>query len=73
MTTNYNELKVECIICFENINKGKNLKFCTTCGGNYHKKCLKGWWKKSPDYKNICPTCQTDSIYNEKKFCCCFN
>ena len=72
MTTNYNELKIECIICFENINKSKNLKFCTTCGSNYHKKCLKHWWEKSPDSKNICPTCQTKSIYIQRKFCCCF-
>jgi hypothetical protein len=72
MTTNYNELKVECIICFHDINKSKNLKFCTTCGSNYHKKCINNWWKKSPDCKNVCPTCQTKSIYIQRKFYCCF-
>ena len=70
--SSYNKLQIECIICFNKINKTKNLRTCTTCGGNYHKQCLKYWWKKSPDYKNICPTCQTESIYVQRKYWCCF-
>jgi len=71
--SSYNKLQIECIICFNKINKAKNLRTCTTCGGNYHKQCLKNWWNKSPDYKNICPTCQTKSIYVQRKYwCCCF-
>ncbi|MBT6471810.1 MAG: hypothetical protein HOK52_11195 [Candidatus Marinimicrobia bacterium] len=69
--SSYNKLQIECIICFNKINKTKNLRTCTTCGGNYHKQCLKYWWKKSPDYKNICPTCQTESIYVQRKYWCC--
>ena len=67
----YEEIEIECIICFNKIKKNKHLKFCTTCGGNYHKKCLNGWWFKSPDNKHVCPTCQTKSIYIQRT-CWCF-
>lgn len=71
--SSYKQLQIECIICFNRIKKNKQLKFCTTCGGNYHKKCLKRWWRKSPNFKNVCPTCQTKSIYiHRKKWWCCF-
>ena len=75
--SNYNELQVECIICFHQIKKGKDLKICKTCANFYHNKCLKNWWKKTPYNKGICPICQTKSIYVQRKwwhkYFCCFN
>ena len=70
--SSYNELQIECVICFNKVKKSRNYKLCATCGSSYHKKCLKRWWRKSPKFENICPTCQTKSFYIQRKFCCCF-
>jgi len=70
----YNELRIECIVCFEKIKKTNKLKICETCGNYYHKECLKKWWKKSPSFKNKCPTCLCKTIYSYRigGYCCCF-
>ena len=70
--SSYNELQIECVICFNKIKRQKTLKLCATCGSSYHKKCLKRWWRKSPNTENICPSCQTKSFYKPKNWWCCF-
>lgn len=43
-------IKMECSICYENINEQKTLK----CGHSFCKHCISKWSKKS----NTCPCCR---------------
>jgi hypothetical protein len=45
-----------CSICFDDLDSGAQLTYCTMCGGNFHEECADRWFKQSRG--RLCPLCR---------------
>lgn len=61
----------ECCICNEEIND--NEMNCCNCNVNFHKDCLRQWYKKQlqMNHKITCPTCRHEHFECASRTKCC--
>ena len=52
---------VDCIICFDSIEKGKEYKVCSVCKNLLHLPCLKSWLRTKDE--NKCMMCSTSKVF----------
>jgi hypothetical protein len=51
----------ECVICFEEYQKGVPIKKIPICNHLFHSKCIDNWFKsKIEDEVHKCPLCNAD-------------
>ena len=53
---------LECLICFECVNKHGLFIQCDTCSSAYHHKCFNRWNEFKEDKIVNCPHCQQENI-----------
>ena len=53
---NLEEIVLECSICFEPLNKKKDVYILDVCNHKYHRECISEWYNK-PGSGYKCPEC----------------
>lgn len=55
-------MQLECVICFEEFQKGVPIRQIPICHHIFHSKCIDSWFraKNSSDFAHKCPLCNTE-------------